>query len=136
MGIRYRVGLDRVTLQPLVGWPHCQQSVQMILKTAVGARVMRLEFGSKQISGIGRNLVPPVVLDLYVDAVTAVHRQETEYRIRSIQLVSVSRTGSLALRTRGLYYPEGRLGNYDLVEAADGSFVIAASQAANREVAA
>ena len=114
--IRYRTGLDRHTRRPLRGFDHVRQSVDVILTTLLDERVMRLEFGFDGTRLIGRNMVPPVVLSYYRAVVTAVHRWEPEYRIRSCQVVEASRTGTLGLRTLGTYFPEGRFGNYGIQE--------------------
>lgn len=124
---RYRTGCDRVTGRVLSGWRHVEQSVGVILSTQLDARVMRLEFGADLLGQIGRNLTVDRVLKLYKMAVVAVHRWEPEYRIGSLNLVTVERTGVLALQTTGLYYPEGRFGNYDLVETKSGAFALRAA---------
>lgn len=126
MGVRYRVGLDRATGRPLVGWPHCHQSMEVILTTLLGERVMELEFGTDIVGKIGRNLVAPVVLAIYRDAVVAIHKWEPEYRCRRVQLIRADRTGALRLAMFGDYYPEGRLGNYGLVESRDGTLLVQA----------
>ncbi len=123
--LRYRSGMDRTTGRVLTGWAHCAQSVDVILSTRLDERVMRLAFGSNLVRLIGRSLAPSVLIELYREIVVCVHRWEPEYRIRRLDVASVERTGGLGLLTRGLYYPEGRFGDYDAAEAADGSFVLA-----------
>lgn len=110
--IRYRTGIDRSTGKPLVGWPHVAQSLAVIWTTRPGARVMRLAFGSGLMGRLGEDVTPTLALQLYDDLVSAAHRYEPEYRIRELQLVSLTKGGGLALRHRGRYYPEGRFGNY------------------------
>lgn len=136
MAIRYRVGMDEATGRLLVGWAHCAQSVQKIVKTMIGERLMRLTLGSDLVSHLGDNLVVSTVLAIYRDAVTDIHAQEPEYRVRRVQLVKLTRTGSLHLATFGDYYPEGRLGNYDLVEPKNGSFALVAGEAGGTRSAA
>lgn len=118
MSLRYRVGIDRVTGQLLVGWPHCAQSVAVILTTQLGERVMRLDFGSDPHGVIGEELHPRAVARFYADCVKAIHAHEPEYRIVRVQVVSIARTGALALKLEGTYFPEGRYGNYAVREAA------------------
>jgi phage baseplate assembly protein W len=119
MAVRYRAGMHRETGKILVGWPHCEQSIGEILTTIPGERVMRLGFGCDVIGTIGRNLTAPVVLDLYRKIVTALadpRYGEPEFGLRQAQLVEVGRAGRLALRLWGDYFPEGRLGNFTIVE--------------------
>lgn len=120
--IRYRTGRDARTGRMLRGFAHVEQSIGFILTTFLEERVMLLEFGAGIVRHLGRNITPALAIAIYRDAVKEVHRWEPEYRIRQIQLVTVTRTGTLGLGTRGLYYPEGRFGNYDIVEPADGAF--------------
>lgn len=123
--IRYRTGLDRTTLKPLAGFPHVVQSIGVILTTLLEERVMLLEFGFDGTQLVGRDMTPPVVLAFYRAVVRAVHRWEPEYRIARLQIQRADRTGTLGLGTSGTYFPEGRLGNYDLAEPQ--SFVLPAS---------
>ena len=136
MAIRYRTGVDQRSGRPLSGWAHCVQSIGVILTTSVGECVMALDFGAKLVSHLGNNLVPPIVLAIYTDATDAVHREEPEFRIVRLQLVKADRTGSLHLGMWGDYYPEGRLGNYDLVEPRDGYFVLKAGEAGGARIGA
>lgn len=114
--IHYRVGIDRRTGKPLVGMAHVRQNVTRLVRTLPEARVMLLDYACDIPRSIGRNMVAVEVLDLYRRIVTAVHRWEVEYRIRRIQLLALERTGTVGLGFQGSYYPEGRLGNFTIVE--------------------
>lgn len=114
--VRYRVGIDRSTGRPLVGMAHVRQNVTRLVRTMPEARVMLLGYSCDIARSLGRNLVPAEVLDLYRRVVTAIHTWEPEYRVRRVQLVALSRAGSLGLGFQGTYYPEGRLGNFRIAE--------------------
>ena len=109
--LRYRVGIDERTGEILVGWAHVQQSLATIWTTALKARVMRLDFGSRLRTWLAEDLTPETALGLYGDLVEATCRFEPEYRISRLQFVDATRLGGLGLRHAGTYYPEGRLGN-------------------------
>lgn len=126
--IRYRTDMDRRTGGLIRGWPACSQSIETILQTHLTERVWRLSFGSRLVRHIGRNLAPELVAAIYRDATVAIHRWEPEFRVRRLDVTSIERTGGLGLAIRGLYYPEGRLNNYTIVENADGVFALAASE--------
>lgn len=117
--IRYRTGVDARTGKVLRGRAHLDQSIAKIVTTAIGERVMRLDFGCGLVRQIGRNIHAAFLLHLYGDLIAAVHRWEPEARIKHVRLVSVERTGGYAFAIGGLYFPEGRFGNYEISETMD-----------------
>lgn len=120
--VRYRTGIDAATGRFATGWAHVEQSLAAIWSTMPGERVMRLGFGTDLRSLLAEDLTPELALRLYDAMVRAAHAHEPEYRLRKIQLVNIAREGRLGVRHSGLYYPEGRLGNYSIVaEAASGA---------------
>ena len=123
--VRYRTGTNRETGKPLSGWAHVEQSLAVIWLTRLQSRVMRLSFGSDLFSRLAEDLTPATAFAIYNDLVTAAHRWEPEYRIRQMQLVSLTATGSLGLRHSGIYYPEGRFGNYAISVNAGGTSALA-----------
>ena len=74
---------------------------------------MRLDFGSDLRSWLAEDLTPATALGIYGDLIEAAHKWEPEYRISTLQFVLVDRGGALGLRHGGVYYPEGRFGNYE-----------------------
>lgn len=131
--LRYRVGIDERTGEKLVGWAHVRQSLAVIWTTALKARVMRLDFGSRLRTWLAEDLTPETALGIYGDLVEATYRFEPEYRISRLQLVDATRLGGLGLRHTGTYYPEGRLGNWrDAVAIGTGAPVILRENLARR----
>lgn len=114
--IRYRSGLCKHTGTLLIGWPHAVQSVGRIITTLKTEMVMLLDFGSDVIRLIGKNIHQGTVLKIYMETVVAIHKYEPEVRIHRVQLIKLERTGTLGLKFLCTYYPEGRLGNYDITE--------------------
>ncbi|QRE74382.1 GPW/gp25 family protein [Methylobacterium aquaticum] len=112
LALRYRQGIDARTGRPLAGAAHLAQSIEMIWATRLGELVMLLEFGANLRSHLAEDVTGALALEIYDDLTGAVERWEPEYRLREMQLVSLTRDGGLGLRHSGLYYPEGRLGNY------------------------
>lgn len=114
--VRYRQGADAVTGRPLVGRAHLAQSLGVIWATRVGELVMLLDFGANLRSHLAEDVTGSLALTIYNDLATAVEKWEPEYRVREMQLVSLTRDGGLGLRHGGIYYPEGRFGNYAIGE--------------------
>lgn len=112
--VRYREGIDGRTGKVLAGYPHLVQSLETIWMTRRDQLMMLLDFGSDLRGLLAEDLTPAIALQIYNELVASADRWEPEYRIDELQFVTMSETGLLALRHGGLYYPEGRFGNYDL----------------------
>ena len=114
--IRYRSGVDARTGLLIRGQVHLAQSVASIWSTRIGERIMLLPYGANLRSHLAEDITGALALEIYDDLTTAVIRWEPEYRVAEMQLVSLTRKGGLGLRHAGLYYPEGRYGNYSVQE--------------------
>ena len=112
----YRAGVDRVTGKPLTGYAHLEQCVAFIVQSMRGDVVMLYDLGADVDREIGRNMHRGMLLSLYSRIITSIHRWELEYRVRKIAAVALERTGGLSIAIEGVYYPEGRFGNYKLAE--------------------
>jgi uncharacterized protein len=132
MLVRYRTGMNAASGGFLSGFDHVRQSIATILTTALEERVMRLEFGADLIRQIGRNMGRDVILQIFRRATEAVHRHEPEFRVKQIEIKTVERTGGLSLILRGLYYPEGRLGNFSIFETREAIVMVAGGETIGR----
>lgn len=112
--IRYRVGINARTGKLLTGPAHLAQSLGKIWHTRIGTRVMRLAFGADLRSLLSEDLTPAIALLLYNEMVASAASWEPEYQLRQLQLVTLTDAGALGIRYGGLYFPEGRFGNFDL----------------------
>lgn len=112
--IRYRTGINARTGKILTGPAHLAQSLSKIWQTRLDTRVMRLSFGADLRSALSEDLTPSIALLIYNEMVASAARWEPEYLITQLQLVTLQESGKLGIRHGGIYYPEGRFGNYDL----------------------
>lgn len=110
--LRIRSGIDERTGKIITGPVHLTQSLRKIWHTRLGTRVMRLTFGADLRSLLAEDLTPAIALLLYNEMVASAAAWEPEYRIDQLQLVRMTAGGALGIRHGGLYYPEGRFGNY------------------------
>lgn len=110
--IRYRSGVDRRSGKLLTGWPHCVQSLDTIWTTRLNELVMLLDFGSDLRGLLAEDVTPTLALQIYNELAVSAERWEPEYRVDEMQLVRLTQDGALGLRHGGLYFPEGRFGNY------------------------
>lgn len=112
-------GFSRTSGSSLSGFEHVGQSIDVILTTPIGSRVMRREFGSELFGLIDRPLTDRVILAIYAAAVIAIARWEPRFAVTGCQLSRADGGGVLELALSGKYYPRGHLGDYSVVE--DGS---------------
>lgn len=133
--VRYRSGIDARTGRIITGRVHLAQSLATIWTTRIGERAMLLDFGTNLRSRLAEDIDGALALDIYDDLVTAVRRWEPEYRATEFQLVTLTKIGALGLRHAGLYYPEGRLGNFEIVEDFGGVSSLARYEPLARRVA-
>jgi phage baseplate assembly protein W len=111
--IRYRMGIDAVTGEPISGVRHLVQSLGKIWTTRLDSLPMLLDFGNNLRGLLSEDIEPALSLAIYNEMVLSAARWEPEYELTELQLVLLKETGTLGLRHGGLYYPEGRLGNYE-----------------------
>ena len=112
--IQYRMGIDAVTGEPISGVTHLVQSLGKIWTTRLESLPMLLDFGSNLRGLLSEDIEPALALAIYNELVVSAAPGEPEYELTELQLVILKETGTLGLRHGGLYYPEGRLGNYTL----------------------
>ncbi len=110
--IRYRTGIDARTGKILAGPDHLAQSLMKIWTTPLSSRVMRLAFGSDLRSLLAEDLTPAIAMLIYNEMVASAARFEPEYLITQLQLVTLKDSGALGIRHGGIYFPEGRFGDY------------------------
>lgn len=112
--IRYRSGRDARTGEIITGPKHLAQSLGKIWSTPVDTMPMLLDFGNRLRSYLSEDLTPTLALQIYGELAASAARWEPEYELKQIQLVRLSEGGALGLRHGGIYYPQGRYGNYEI----------------------
>ncbi len=104
-------GIDRRTGRLLTDWDHVLQSLEVILSTRFGSRVMRRWFGSNVPVLLGRNMVPATFVRFYA-AVGVALTQEPRVDLIRISPLSVSREGRAGFLIEMHYRPRGHLGDF------------------------
>lgn len=99
-------GTDRHTGQPLNGLAHLRQSVNVILTTPIGSRLMNREFGSRIFDYVDRSSSQITVIDIIAAAAEALDRWEPRIDVKRIELDNIT-PGSLAFSVVGLYRNTG-----------------------------
>ena len=99
-------GLNAHTGKALSGRDHLRQSVTDILRTPIGSRVMRRDYGSRLFALIDNPVSPAWKTECYAAVAEALERWEPRYRLSRVQLVSIS-GGHVSLDLDGEYLPDG-----------------------------
>lgn len=105
-------GMARSDGGHLADWHHVEQSIQIILTTPIGSRVMRRDFGSILLDLVDRKLTPSAVLSIYSACALALLMWEPRFRLTSARLVSARQTGQTGVELFGVYFPRGHLGDF------------------------
>lgn len=108
-------GIDRETFQPLDNLRHTLQSVEVILSTNIGSRVMRRPFGGGVAELLGRALTPRLFAVVQQVIGTAIDLWEPRLHVRRVSFtgtVDGFRTGSSTVVIEADYRPRGHLGDF------------------------
>ena len=102
------IGMDRHTGLPISGLDHLQQSIEDILTTPLGSRLMRPEYGST----IRRFVDLPVSEGwksaVQAEAARALKRWEPRLELTQVQVLSVL-DGRITFRLSGIYKGDSQL---------------------------
>lgn len=109
-------GIDRRTLKRISGWPHTRQSIEVILTTPLGSRVMRRHFGGAVFDLIDAKMSQRRVLALYAATAIALQRWEPRFKLTRCAIAAAGPDGRTGLALYGTYYPRGHLGDYSIAE--------------------
>lgn len=108
-------GLDRATLQPLSGFAEVVQSIDTILTTGIGERVMRRWFGSTGAAILGKLLTPRTVLVFMTVIAAAIDLFEPRFKV--VRLIPGNNSpetvllGAFSFVIEGEYRPRAHLGD-------------------------
>lgn len=100
-------GMSRVAGKALDGIDHLYQSIQDILTTPVGSRIMRRDYGSKLFSLVDRPAEPGIDIEIKAAVAEALDRWEPRFRLTFVK-VTVAEAGQMILDLRGVYLPDGK----------------------------
>lgn len=102
-------GMDRRTGRKLSGLDHLWQSVEDILTTRIGSRVMRRSYGSDLPNLIDEPFNEAVRLDMIAATADALGRWETRFKVTSVSIIHTYTNGKarVEIDVAGDYLPDG-----------------------------
>ena len=99
-------GMNRETGKIISGLEHLRQSIEMILQTPLGSRVMRPEFGSLLYLYVAAPMTPQTDLKIYAATIDALTKNEPRLLTKRVEVETRTRTGIYTLRLTGTYRDE------------------------------
>jgi uncharacterized protein len=116
-------GFDRRTGRPLDGWAHTQQSLNVLITTDLGERVMRYRLGGRNGSLLDKPGNALTVVDHFIAIQEAIEPREVngfQYGEPRFDLARIvprgNESGLFTFELIGLYYPRGHLGDFSVYE--------------------
>lgn len=119
-----RVGMDRRTGKILAGFPHVEQSLEILFATRYHERILRQWAGSFVPHMLGQNTTQPTITRFWWAIISACDLWEPCYAIKQVFLKSTAaitlidqttvdgiRKGEVAFAYQGVYMPRGHLGD-------------------------
>ena len=90
------------------GVTHLRQSIRDILKTPIGSRVMRREYGSRLFELVDSPLNQTTLVEIYAEVGLALERWEPRFKLINIE-AQQTQPGKLLLSLEGEYIPSNQL---------------------------
>ncbi len=100
-------GMNAETGKVLEGIGHLKQSIQDILTTPIGSRVMRREYGSRLFELVDAPTNQGTLVELYAATAEAIDRWEPRFNLLKVS-ADVLEPGRISLRLEGEYLPNGQ----------------------------
>ncbi|RRJ96851.1 phage baseplate protein [Opitutaceae bacterium TAV4] len=104
-------GTDKSTGKPADGIAHLRQSIQDILTTPLGSRVMRRDYGSRLFDLLDAPVTPSLLAPVTAAVGEALARWEPRFSLESVGINSSATTpaaGRLVLTLKGRHVPDGQ----------------------------
>lgn len=89
------------------GIDHLRQSLRDILRTPIGTRVMRRDYGSRLYELVDAPLNRSTLLQLYAATAEAIKRWEPRFKLTRVRIASAE-AGRVELDLTGTYLPDGK----------------------------
>lgn len=105
-------GTDKHTGRPVEGVSRLRQSIEDILTTPLGSRVMRRDYGSRLFELLDNPITPALIAPITVAVADALAKWEPEFAFESLDpnsLLSDPASGRITLTLRGRHLPDGQL---------------------------
>lgn len=101
------LGMDKHTGQAISGLAHLKQSIQDILTTPKGSRIMRRDYGSDLFSLVDTPYSQVFVGEVTMAVSEALHTWEPRFELQSVEVNNLG-NGQVSLDVTGIYLVDGQ----------------------------
>jgi len=109
--------MDRYTGKTISDYAHLRQSINTILTTSIGSRVILRDFGASLYDLLDAPMNSAFLLSLRSSIVEAIEKYEPRIAIKKVDVpVFDSARGKIQIRIQGVYIPNGELITLDNLE--------------------
>lgn len=114
LATEHLIDVDRKTGEYISGLARIKQSIETILTTRIGVRLMRLWWGSKFIDMQDKPGNQEVLLTGMMAAISAINTYEPEFKIRKAIVEQMGSDGSIRIALEGVDLVEQNLARVQL----------------------
>lgn len=104
-------GMDRSTGRWISDWDHTSQSLDDVVTTPLGERVLRRMYGAEDDAIVDKPASVKGLTPAVMAVAVPVHRWEPRVRLQRVTIAAAAVTGKLSLAMRTLYLPRALFGD-------------------------
>lgn len=101
------LGINANTGKRIEGLEHLRQSIRDIMKTPIGSRVMRRDYGSNLFKLVDAPINRDTITDIYAATAEAILKWEKRIDLTQVKITSAE-PGRIELTLYGNYLPDGQ----------------------------
>lgn len=101
------IGTDRRTGKLIEGIAHMRQSLEDLLTTPKGTRIMRADYGSDLPRLVDMPVNSELILDIMAETAGAIEKWEPRFKVTNVRVTSLT-VSQVILTVSGRYLPDGK----------------------------
>ncbi|GAA0005347.1 MULTISPECIES: GPW/gp25 family protein [Bradyrhizobium] len=102
LATEHLIDIDRKTGEYVQGWPRIKQSIETILSTRIGVRLMRLWWGSKFTDMQDKPGNEETLMTGMMAAISAINTYEPEFKVSRVSIDAFDSSGEITITVEGV----------------------------------
>lgn len=102
LATEHLIDIDRKTGEYVQGWPRIKQSIETILTTRIGVRLMRLWWGSNFMNMQDKPGNEETIMSGMMAAISAINTYEPEFKVTRVSIDAFDATGDITITIEGV----------------------------------